>query len=145
MTDQTMNHISLNFDLYLTKEEIDNILSAVLDEGTAEYTAQVETAEEEFLGDYITEQISLNGALIFHLDESVDNTDQTEYTLTKEKFLKGLKQYITENENGANILAFDNGQLIVDTSTVDAGIADAILQYALFDEIVFPVRKHAFV
>ena len=72
---------------------------------------------------YASDIIGYGGTLIL-----VDVEDNTEiWTLTLDLMLKGIKMYC-ENENIALNELIDNH---------DADSADAIIQYALFDEIVF--------
>ena len=136
MTDQTDNTIHIAFDICLTKDEINDIMCTAV-EGGINYWAAATEATAKKAGKYTYEQIANNETLIITLFEPFDeNTEK--YELTKEKLLKGIKQYLTKNPDEAmHILTIDNNQLIIDTSEVDAGDADAIMQYALFDEIVF--------
>jgi len=71
---------------------------------------------------YASDIIGYGGSLVLQDSESDD-----EWTLTPEKFLNGIKKYCEENSIALNHL--------IDLH--DAGDADCIVQYALFDEIVF--------
>ena len=71
---------------------------------------------------YASDVIGYGGTLVLYDAESSDK-----WELTPEKFIKGIKMHCEEMAiNPANLI--DNH---------DAGDADAILQYALFDEITF--------
>ena len=94
----------------------------------------------EYLGEYGSEQIARGGKLKVHLEEPFDDEDTETYELDKEKFLKGVEMYIKNPDKPYEIVCFDtdvDGDLTIDTCMVDADVADMIIQYALFGEIVF--------
>ena len=62
--------------------------------------------------------------------EDDTDTEFKKYTLTKNKLLKGVREYISKY--GCNI---EDGEL--DTCSIDGWGCDIILQYALFNEVVF--------
>lgn len=80
------------------------------------------------LGEYAHEQIARGGSLMLYDAESSDK-----WELTLDKFLRGLVQAI---EDGVPV-AIDAGSGSIDPSEVDADGADMIIQYALFEEVVF--------
>lgn len=83
---------------------------------------------ERGLGEYAHEQIARGGSLMLYDAESSDK-----WELTLDKFLRGLVQAI---EDGVPV-AIDAGSGSIDPSEVDADGADMIIQYALFEEVVF--------
>jgi hypothetical protein len=58
------------------------------------------------------------------------------YELDLEKFRKGIELW-TKKPVGCNCLEQIDGKLRLDTCNADAGVCDAIIQYALFGDIVF--------
>mgnify|MGYP003304364810 CR=1 FL=1 len=60
-----------------------------------------------------------------------DDSELEEYTLDKDKLLKGLSQYISEY----GIASMEDGE--VNASVLDGCDCELILQYALFGEQVF--------
>jgi hypothetical protein len=65
------------------------------------------------------EMISLGCSIFIHPDE-----DNHSYELTRDKVIKGIKRYFTENPEA-------------DWDSLDANSADSIVQYALFNELVY--------
>jgi hypothetical protein len=73
----------------------------------------------KYLGEFASEQISRGGVLVLH-----DSVDGKKRELNKEKLLSGVKQYLEDEDKPYNIL-------------VDATVADMIIQYAIFDDIIY--------
>lgn len=113
----------------VTDEDIDDILCNAFEGGiTADWCRRVDVSGE-MLGEYASEQISRGGNLIL-----VEDEDESRHELTLDKFMKGLRMFLSENEgNGVSYL--DNGR--IDTGTLDGIASDAVVQYALFGEVVY--------
>ncbi len=110
----------------LTQEDVDDIMCSALD--YIGYWCRRTAVVGEYLGEYASEQIGRGGTLILHDTESDDK-----WELTLEKFLNGFKLWI---ENGCdNYGAVEHGQ--VDTRQIDGQSADMIVQFALFEEVMF--------
>lgn len=77
-----------------------------------------------------------DGELHIHVVEPFDQDDTEWYILTKEKFLNGLAKYLKEPKY-SDCLEFVNHELRIDTCYIDADVADTIIQYALFGEVVY--------
>ena len=118
--------ISATVSFEITGQDIDDIMSAALDGGITYWCGKAEVVEE-YLGEYASDQISRGGSLLLY-----DIEDGNSFELTLEKFLNGLQLWV-ENIRSFS-LAFD-GRL--DMDEMDADVADAIVQYALFTEIVY--------
>lgn len=115
----------INFKL--TEEDIDDIMDAAL-YGINYWCSEAEIVGER-LGDYASDQISRGGTLKMYDAESDDI-----WELTLEKFLKGFKLWVANGDDEYGALQSDGS---VDTGEIDSVMADMIIQYALFDEIVF--------
>ena len=86
-----------------------------------------------YLGEYASGQISRGGKLKIHVDEPFDEVNTEWYELDMEKFAQGFRLWL---ENGGDRYgAVSNGE--VDTCEIDGEMADLIVQYALFGEVVF--------
>ena len=107
-------------------EDIDDIISAALDGGITYWCGRAEVVGE-YLGEYASEQISRGGTLKLY-----DIEDGSVSELTLDKFLNGLRLWI-ENERAFELTRA--GQL--DVGQIDAPAADTILQYALFNDVIF--------
>ena len=113
----------------LTDENIDDIMSSALDGGISYWCRKVEVVEDEYLGEYSSEQIARGGSLRLY-----DAEEDTVYTLTKEMLVRGLQ------------LAYKNGYAnsdhwvkdgFVDTGEIDAVDADVIVQCAIFEDVIY--------
>ena len=117
--------VVINFKL--TEEDIDDIMDTAL-YGINYWCSEAEIVGER-LGDYASDQISRGGTLKMYDAESDDV-----WELTLEKFLKGFKLWVANGDDEYGALQSDG---TVDTGEIDSAMADMIIQYALFDEIVF--------
>ena len=117
--------IEVKLNILLTNQDIDNIMCTAL-EGGINYWCGKAKVVGKYLGDYASEQISRDGTLKLYDAESGE-----EFELTKEKFIKGLTKFL---EDGRSDLI---SQGMIDTGCLDACDADAIIQYALFDDVVY--------
>lgn len=112
----------------LTQENIDDIMCSALEGGICYWASEAEVVEDKRCADWGHEQIARGGALILHDAESSDK-----WELTLEKFLNGFKLWL-EN-NGDRYGAVDCGK--VDTGEIDGEMADMIVQYAIFGQLMF--------
>ena len=123
----TKHGVSAVFNLVISDEDIDDIMSAALNGGITYWCGRAEVVGE-YLGEYASEQISRGGTLkLYDIEEP-----KTVYELTLDKFLMGLRLWI-ENERAFSLT--EAGRL--DIGQIDAAAADTIIQYALFCDIVY--------
>lgn len=120
--------IPIETTLTVTSEDIDDIMCTAL-EGGITYWCDAARPKDKYLGQYVHEQISKGGTLILYNDEYDEK-----YELTREKLLNGIANAHIE---GLYPTYFWCNGSILDTCNVDAEVADTIIQYALFNEIVF--------
>ena len=111
----------------LTQENIDDIMCSAL-EGGINYWCGCAEVMGDYLGECSNEQISRGGKLKLYDCESDDV-----WELTREKFLNGFKLWLENSDDEYG--AVSGGE--VDPANIDAGMADLIVQYALFGEPVF--------
>lgn len=121
-------HLDVTLHITLTREDIDDIMSAALDGGITYWCYRAEVVGE-YLGTYASDQISRDGTFRLFVDNEDDEPDARELNL--ERFLNGVRRYVSELNPGI----VSNGKL--DVCDIDACAADSIIQFALFDEIVF--------
>lgn len=111
----------------ITSEDIDDIMITALEGGITYWCRKAEVVGEA-LGEYASEQISRGGTLRLFDSESSDT-----WLLTRDKFIKGFKLWLESGTCESGVLIESE----VDTSGIDAECADAIIQYALFGDLVF--------
>lgn len=108
----------------VTMQDIDDILTTAFEGGITYWCDEVKV-DGDYLGEYASEQVSRGGALYLHEME-----DDRYHYLCLNDLLYGLKLYL---QNKTDII-LDGG---IDTCNIDADIADQIVQYAIFKEIVY--------
>lgn len=113
----------------LTTEDVDNIMVSALEGGISYWCSEAEVVEERRCADWGHEQIARGGALVLHDAESDDK-----WVLNIEKFTQGFRLWL---ENGDDRYGAVSGDGTVDTCEIDGEMADLIIQYALFGEVVF--------
>ena len=121
--------LKIERDVYVTQEDIDDIMAGALEGGCNYWCDEVRVAEDKYLGEFASEQISRGGSLIFH-----DAEEDQEYTLTLEKFLSGL---VLALNNGYGDGRWLNEEGTIDCGCIDAIGADVIIQFALFEEVIY--------
>lgn len=99
-----------------------------LEGGINYWCNEAEVAEDEYYGEFASEQVSRGGSLKLH-DSEIDGT----CTLTLDKFIKGVQLAIAEGY-GSDWLG-DDARL--DTGMMDGEAADIIVQMALFGEVMY--------
>lgn len=137
MNSEEKNVIMVNdVEITVTNEDIDDIMCTAL-EGGIDYWCDrvkvlfndsVKKSELEYASDAISKGLELE---IFHEGIESDDPEHMSSVLSKDKFLLGLKLFITKY----NVNIIDDK--VIDSCMVDAGIADAIIQMAVFNDIIF--------
>lgn len=111
----------------LKSEDIDDIMYTALNGGIGYWCRRAEVVGE-YRGMLASEQISRGGTLRLHDAESSDV-----WELTRDKFIEGFRQWLEQGSSETGVLIGGD----VDTGAIDAECADAIVQFALFGEVVF--------
>ena len=124
-----MDHvIKVDYVVKVTEQDIDDIVATALEGGINYWCCKAEVVGD-YLGEYASEQISRGGELKLYDAEGDDV-----YTLTQEKLLKGIKLAI-ENMYYHEYDWYAANEL--DCCQIDAMVADAIIQCALFDDVIY--------
>lgn len=114
----------------ITDEDIDDILVSAFS-GGINYWCYVTEIIGEPLGDCSSEHVSHGGSITMH-----DKVSDVDFVLGKDKMINGIIRYIN-HPSSCDILEVQNHQLVLDTGYVDAEVADSIVQYALFGDIMY--------
>ena len=112
----------------VTQGDVDDIMVCALEGGINYWCSSAEVVEDEYYGEYASDQISRGGSLRLY-----DSEDDEKYILTLDKFLKGIK--LAVNDGYGKDWFGDDGWL--DAMNIDGEAADVIVQMALFGEVVF--------
>jgi len=122
--------MKIELEVVITNEDIDDIMCSALEGGINYWCCKAEVVGE-YLAEYGSEQISRGGKLRLY-----DSEEYKVYELTRDKFMKGLQMYFAKPVTG-DFLDFTDYGLHLDTGNVDAAAADSIIQYALFDDVIY--------
>lgn len=112
--------------LKLTGKDVANVMDAAID--YISWASDVEVLGE-MRGEFVSEEITRGGVIRFFDAESDDTWD-----LDLEKFLKGFRLWVEKGYDHYHAVQEDG---TVDCINIDGPAADAIVQLALFDELVF--------
>lgn len=126
--------IILKKKVIINQEDIDDIMCTALEGGITYWCINAQSCMEskwmrENNIEYCSEIISRGGEII------LTDEDNVKYKLTLKHFLTGLQKLI--DESGEYYLEQTNDGYVLETSEIDADIADLIIQYAIFGELVF--------
>lgn len=119
--------VHVSYDVVLTSENTDDIVCTALEGGINYWCFRCEVIGE-YLGEWAHEQIARGGALRLY-----DSEEDKTYILTLEKFLSGFKMWLEYGDDLYGAVS----KVGVDTTEIDACMADLIIQYALFGDVVF--------
>lgn len=121
-----------NETVKVTGEDIDDIMESAMT--GCHYWCGRAYVVDEYLSEYVTEQISRGGSIMFHDMED----ENLSHELTRDRFLEGLRM-LFEAQNGIHTLMVEerDGSIYVNPGMIDANAADSIIQYALFGEIIY--------
>lgn len=116
--------------IVVSGEDIDDIMESAMTGCT--YWCEKAEVIGDYRGNYANEQISRDGELKFY------PVDDEPVILDKEKFRSGLNQWLKElwGVNVEKLRTILPGGML-DPGQIDAADADTIIQYALFDELVY--------
>lgn len=132
MTDEKKFEVHAEITVRLTQQDVDDIMVSALEGGIC-YWSDCAEVVGSYLSEYASGQISRGGKLKIHVDEPFDEANTEWYELDMEKFAQGFRLWL---ENGGDRYgAVSNGE--VDTCEIDGEMADLIIQYALFGEVVY--------
>lgn len=127
MNEEAYN-ICIEQNVLVTQQDIDDIMATALEGGITYWCCKAEVIGG-YLGEYASEQISRGGTLKLYDSESGEK-----YWLDKEKLLNGIKKAIADDIY-PDYEWRNNGRL--DCCQIDANVADAMVQLALFEDIIY--------
>lgn len=124
--------VKVELEIKVTQEDVDDIMSGALDGGITYWRSKAKVVGE-YLGEYASEQISRGGKLTIY-----DCEGEAVYTLDLKKLLKGIKLWAEGQIDSSCLERTIGGEFFrINCCNVDAAECDAIIQYALFGEILY--------
>lgn len=128
---KTIRTMTIFRTVEITDEDIMDIMCSAI-EGGIGYWACLDNSGKEWANDNPASEtaakILLDGGTVRFLD---DEDRETEYLLTLDKLCNGIQKYITESPE----ILDDNSH--IECGEVDAIVADMMVQYAIFGEVMF--------
>jgi hypothetical protein len=106
-------------EVKITDKEIDNIVDSAIN-WCSYWCDELEYGKKPQDCMYMSEALSHGGTLVFMIDEPYEEGGATKFELTTEKMLKGIAEF---------------GEY--DWENFDGPSSDAVVQQALFSEVVF--------
>ena len=105
----------------VTDDHLDSILVGAFEGGSNYWAAKVEVAKDDYKGKkFASECVAAGGILNIYVEGAC-------HTLDRDMLINGLQQFINESKRFGHLWP-DGG---------DAGTDDMILQYALFEEVIY--------
>lgn len=111
----------------VTDENLDSILCTAFEGGINYWCDKIKVVDDDYKGaEFASECVSKGGEVdIFVDDMVVDNhIESSAYRLTKEKLHKGCQKYADQKSH-------------FNCENFDAWDADMIVQYAIFDDVIY--------
>lgn len=124
MAEEKVFTVSTEPAVKLTARDIDDIMCTALEGGVSFWCDEAKVVGK-YLGGFASDQISRGGKLLLF-------AEHTPHELTLDKFLDGMRKYISDGEP-VTVDADGN----IDTCDIDAIMADMIVQYAVFGEVIY--------
>lgn len=121
-------YVEVKLNIELTQEDIDDMMTTALEGGINYWCDKAEVIEDEYYGEYASEQISRGGSLRLYDSE----TNQT-YILNLEKLTNGFKIWAEKGYDRHDVI-INSG---IECGNLDANAADGIIQCALFGDIMY--------
>lgn len=122
----------------VSEEDIGDILCTAFYGGISYWCSKVQCEDkvhrnEEDMAEYLMK----GGTVIFYEDEeeSFDKATWKAHSVKIDDLLKGIRMYI--EEYGTDCIETYYERTILDTGNIDANGADSIIQYAVFNELVY--------
>lgn len=131
-------------EVYINGEEIDDIVCSALEGGICYWCDRiaVKYPSEGYLAgeEWASEQLTKGGTLVLWHEDLDDPDKDATSNMDLDAFLRGLTLFLESNDTycGYDLLEQDDkGSYRLDDALIDANLADSIVQYAVFGELVF--------
>lgn len=109
----------------ITEEFVSDVLCTAFEGGSVYWISSMSNLSPEPKSQYFSESVAKGDTI-----EIIDNEDHKVYKLDFNTFAEGYKRYVDYClKNGREVYS--------DPCDIDAEVADIILQFALFNEIIF--------
>jgi len=125
--------LKIAVNIQIQNSDIDNILTTCFEGGSEYWIHQIKVVDNDHKGQkYASDVISNNGKL------QIITYEGTECLLTKVKLVKGIESWLKNYYYSPNKTKYGSDiESEFHLINWDAGDSDIILQYALFDKVVY--------
>lgn len=110
-------------EVAVTAQDIDDIICTAFEGGITYWCYKAEVVGGKYLGQYASDQISRGGKLKLYVRD-YDEQEESTFEFGLDDLLFGIEMYV--NKHGK-----------FDIDECDAEVADSIIQYTIFKELVF--------
>ena len=126
--------VQVTYSVKVTDEDLDQIMSSALESGILYWCDKAEVCENRYFGEFAHEQISRGGSLRLH-----DAERDINHVLKLSDVKKGIALYLA-NYKASNVITpdirdYETGGL--NMYNIDATVADMVVQYALFGDVIY--------
>lgn len=118
--------------VHINAEDIDDILCTAFEGGITYWCNAVQSMM--LIDWHKANHVEYANEVISHGGELVLSTEDGDKVLTLEAFLQGLQMVLDEFVITLEVIG---DEFYIDTTCIDADLADVIVQYALFGELVY--------
>jgi hypothetical protein len=130
--------VFMEVEVELDDEFFDNIICTMLEGGSNYWIGHIIIKHPNdkkptgmSLSEWASSAINNGGTILFYPDD-----ENIRLTLSKRGLIQGLKDWMKSQPNEVSLINV-NGKNTLDAGNIDAGIADKILQYALFSKLIY--------
>lgn len=130
-----VNVFKIEIKVLIDDEDIDDLMSDTLD-NISYWCNRVEVVGD-YLGEYASEQISRGGILRFYLDEAIREDEPEYYELDRKKLVRAIEAFMCNMDDCSRLETDVEGNARLNLDQIDGNDCNAIVQSALFGEVVF--------
>lgn len=130
---------TINIPVTITAQEINDILCTALNGGINYWCNgyNCNLTMEDVVVDHKYEYVGHGGYIT--LDTKDNDEGHNDLIVTKHAMLHGIQQWVNKNSNQVETVLVSNNPTYttIEIGNIDAGDADHIVQYAMFDKIIY--------
>lgn len=124
-----MKKLEMKFIVNIKDDDIKAIVE-IAEEETMHWSVKASNVTED-LSIPLSQHVIQGGNLMLH-----SKVTDKDYCLTYNNLISGIQRYI-EMPTDIEFLEYVDSEMQIDTNCIDEDVVDAILQYGIFDKIVY--------
>lgn len=117
--------LQIQIPLTITEDFIEDVMETALSVGSTYWVSKIDSLTPKADSDSFSKYLSKGGVIVL-----TDGETNNEYIISRYTFLQGYQLYVDNCiKNGFNFY--------IKACDIDGGLADEILQYALFQDVIY--------